>query len=220
MITAADCALLGLPSSSQRVTSRSAALVYQKEPGALNEGASDILGEAAAFYHGTENDWKIGANIYTPGTSGDALRYAYEWAEEGKQLSTSCSATHTYVAAVRSRAYFQAIKDENPFIEVVEQATPELGPLAETLDAFHRAGLRQATVTGKRAQDCEKILRGLGIDREIGQNFAVGAAYTWRKSYDWAYRPRLGGACTGEPSAATCRDSSPTTSSSWTSPRA
>jgi glutamate racemase len=34
-------------------------------------------------------------------------------------------------ATVRSRAYFQAIKDENPFIEVVEQATPELVPLVE-----------------------------------------------------------------------------------------
>jgi glutamate racemase len=35
------------------------------------------------------------------------------------------------VATVRSRAYFQAIKDENPFIEVIEHATPELVPLVE-----------------------------------------------------------------------------------------
>jgi glutamate racemase len=34
-------------------------------------------------------------------------------------------------ATVRSRAYFQAIKDENPFIEVAEQATPELVPMVE-----------------------------------------------------------------------------------------
>ncbi|HUG49260.1 MAG TPA: glutamate racemase [Candidatus Limnocylindria bacterium] len=34
-------------------------------------------------------------------------------------------------ATVRSRAYFQAIKDENPFVEVVEHATPELVPLVE-----------------------------------------------------------------------------------------
>jgi glutamate racemase len=32
---------------------------------------------------------------------------------------------------VRSRAYFQAIKDEDPFIDVVELATPELVPLVE-----------------------------------------------------------------------------------------
>lgn len=34
-------------------------------------------------------------------------------------------------ATVRSRAYFTAIKDENPFIEVYEHATPELVPLVE-----------------------------------------------------------------------------------------
>jgi glutamate racemase len=32
---------------------------------------------------------------------------------------------------VRSHAYFQAIKDENPFIEVYEHATPDLVPLVE-----------------------------------------------------------------------------------------
>lgn len=37
----------------------------------------------------------------------------------------------------------------------------------ETLHAFHGAGLLQATVTGKRAADCERILRGLGITKEI-----------------------------------------------------
>lgn len=40
------------------------------------------------------------------------------------------------------------------------------GALA-TLRAFRRAGLLQATVTGKRAADCERILRGLGIAAEI-----------------------------------------------------
>jgi HAD superfamily hydrolase (TIGR01509 family) len=36
-----------------------------------------------------------------------------------------------------------------------------------TLHAFHTAGLLQATVTGKRAADCERILRGLRIKDEI-----------------------------------------------------
>jgi glutamate racemase len=35
-------------------------------------------------------------------------------------------------ATVRSRAYFGAIKDENPFIEVYEHATPALVPLVES----------------------------------------------------------------------------------------
>lgn len=34
-------------------------------------------------------------------------------------------------ATVRSRAYFGAIKDEDPFVEVYEHATPELVPLVE-----------------------------------------------------------------------------------------
>ena len=36
-----------------------------------------------------------------------------------------------------------------------------------TLHSFHAAGLRQATVTGKRAEDCERILCGLRIKDEI-----------------------------------------------------
>jgi glutamate racemase len=34
-------------------------------------------------------------------------------------------------ATIRSHAYFQAIKDENPFVDVAEHATPELVPLVE-----------------------------------------------------------------------------------------
>jgi phosphoglycolate phosphatase-like HAD superfamily hydrolase len=37
----------------------------------------------------------------------------------------------------------------------------------ETLRAIHAAGLLQATVTGKRAADCERILRGLDIEEDI-----------------------------------------------------
>ncbi|HEY6958117.1 MAG TPA: HAD-IA family hydrolase [Candidatus Limnocylindria bacterium] len=40
-----------------------------------------------------------------------------------------------------------------------------------TLHAFHEAGLLQATVTGKRAADCERILRGLRIKDEIDAYF-------------------------------------------------
>ncbi|HVS03467.1 MAG TPA: M4 family metallopeptidase [Thermoanaerobaculia bacterium] len=60
------------------VTDYTADLVYQKEPGALNEGMSDVFAAAAeAWYRGgiDANTWKIGEDIYTPGTAGDALRY-------------------------------------------------------------------------------------------------------------------------------------------------
>jgi hypothetical protein len=44
----------------------------------------------------------------------------------------------------------------------------------------------------------------VGIDHELGANFAVGAAYTYRTATDWAYRPRMRTACNGEPTQATC----------------
>ena len=70
------------------VCSRTADLVYEKESGALNEANSDILGRAAAFWSGngspaTTTAWAIGADVYTPGTSGDALRYMYDPAKDG-----------------------------------------------------------------------------------------------------------------------------------------
>ncbi|HEY5944952.1 MAG TPA: M4 family metallopeptidase [Kofleriaceae bacterium] len=60
------------------VTERSAGLTYQVESGALNEATSDILGATCeAFKAGavSANTWKVGEDIYTPGTPGDALRY-------------------------------------------------------------------------------------------------------------------------------------------------
>lgn len=61
------------------VTERTANLTYSNESGALNEAWSDIMGAACESYTGggsvTSNTWKLGEGIYTPATSGDALRY-------------------------------------------------------------------------------------------------------------------------------------------------
>ncbi len=68
------------------VTETSANLVYQDESGALNEATSDILGSSAeAWNDGSVNSdtWKIGEDIYTPGTAGDALRYMNDPAAAG-----------------------------------------------------------------------------------------------------------------------------------------
>lgn len=70
------------------VCSRTANLDYERESGALNEATSDILGRAAAFWSGqgnpaTRTDWTLGADVYTPGKPGDALRYMYDPAEDG-----------------------------------------------------------------------------------------------------------------------------------------
>jgi Zn-dependent metalloprotease len=59
------------------VTERTAGLVYSNESGALNEASSDILGNSCeAWKDGavSSDTWKVGEDIYTPGTAGDALR--------------------------------------------------------------------------------------------------------------------------------------------------
>ncbi len=70
------------------VTERTANLVYSNESGALNEATSDILGNSCEAYTengGTPNanTWKVGEDIYTPGTSGDALRFMNDPAAAG-----------------------------------------------------------------------------------------------------------------------------------------
>ena len=64
--------------------------------------------------------------------------------------------------AVTYRTEYRAIYDE-----VAIPATRLYRGARTTLRTFHRAGLLQATVTGKRAVDAERILRGLGLAREI-----------------------------------------------------
>ena len=68
------------------VTSSTADLTYQNESGALNESMSDIFGAAIEAWDDggvNSNTWKIGEDCYTPGTSGDALRYMNNPAADG-----------------------------------------------------------------------------------------------------------------------------------------
>ncbi|MDP4116881.1 MAG: M4 family metallopeptidase, partial [Bacteroidota bacterium] len=51
------------------VTERTANLVYENQPGALNESMSDVFASCA-----DSTNWLIGEDVYTPGISGDALR--------------------------------------------------------------------------------------------------------------------------------------------------
>lgn len=63
---------------SHGVTEYTAGLVYQGESGALNEAFSDIMAAATdAWKKGSvdANTWKVGDDIWTPATPGDALRY-------------------------------------------------------------------------------------------------------------------------------------------------
>ncbi|MGE0867424.1 MAG: M4 family metallopeptidase [Kofleriaceae bacterium] len=60
------------------VVSETAELAYMGESGALNEGMADIMAAVCEAWHdgGVSADtWKVGEDIFTPATSGDALRY-------------------------------------------------------------------------------------------------------------------------------------------------
>jgi Zn-dependent metalloprotease len=57
------------------VTQFTAMLDYLNEPGAINEATSDILGESVEYFINGTADWKLGEDVYTPNTAGDALRY-------------------------------------------------------------------------------------------------------------------------------------------------
>lgn len=53
------------------VTDRTAGLVYENQPGALNESMSDVFGY---LIEGQPTDWLMGEDCYTPGIPGDAFR--------------------------------------------------------------------------------------------------------------------------------------------------
>nr|WP_308216587.1 M4 family metallopeptidase [Pseudalkalibacillus decolorationis] len=55
------------------VTDTSADLVYELQPGALNESFSDVFG-VIVDAEDSELDWLLGEDVYTPDTPGDALR--------------------------------------------------------------------------------------------------------------------------------------------------
>lgn len=67
------------------VTQSTANLTYANESGALNEAMSDIFGSATEAYVRGEssNTWKVGEDAFTPGTSGDALRYMSNPTQDG-----------------------------------------------------------------------------------------------------------------------------------------
>jgi Zn-dependent metalloprotease len=60
------------------VTEFTANLVYQNQPGALNESMSDVFGSLVKQWSlqqsASEADWLIGADVFTPSVGADALR--------------------------------------------------------------------------------------------------------------------------------------------------
>jgi Zn-dependent metalloprotease len=77
---------VGAHELTHAVTTYSANLTYSNESGALNEGTSDIMAAAVESWKRgivDANSWKVGEDIYTPNTAGDALRYMNNPTQDG-----------------------------------------------------------------------------------------------------------------------------------------
>lgn len=77
---------VGAHELTHAVTTYSANLTYSNESGALNEATSDIMAAAVeAWKDGavSSDTWKVGEDITTPGTAGDALRYMNDPVADG-----------------------------------------------------------------------------------------------------------------------------------------
>lgn len=71
------------------VTEHTAGLEYWSESGGLNEAMSDIMGNSVeAWKQGavSANTWKVGEDVWTPNTPGDALRYMNDPALDGDSI--------------------------------------------------------------------------------------------------------------------------------------
>jgi len=72
------------------VTERTSNLEYAGESGGLNEAMSDIFGNVCEWFRAgrvvNEDTWKIGEDVWTPATEGDALRYMSEPTRDGLSL--------------------------------------------------------------------------------------------------------------------------------------
>jgi phosphoglycolate phosphatase len=105
------------------------------------------------------------ANRVIEAHGGTSLAFDRVGAMTGLPLSEVFALVWPDLTPETLRGYVQEYRDI--YDREVIPATRLYRGACATLHASHAAGLRQATVTGKRAEDCERILRGLRIKDEI-----------------------------------------------------
>lgn len=94
------------------VTQYSANLTYSGESGGLNESMSDVMGAMVerSIEGETSNTWLMGEETWTPSTSGDALRYMNDPADDGYSYdyysSSMGSADVHYTSGVGNLAFY------------------------------------------------------------------------------------------------------------------
>src|SRR5204863_1323032 len=142
------------------VTERTANLTYSNESGALNEATSDILGNSCEAYTnngGTPNSntWKVGEDIYTPGTAGDALRYMNNPTQDGSSKdwypsrytgTSDNGGVHSNSGIANLAYYLMVIGGTHPRSMSTVTVTPLSATSSTSLDLAQRIWYRALTV--------------------------------------------------------------------------
>lgn len=149
------------------VTEYTANLTYANESGALNESMSDVFGVMVESYSrgGVINSdtWKIGEQAYTPGTSGDALRYMDNPHLAGNGGYTSNDDPDHYSERYTGTA-------DSGGVHINSGIPNHAFYLAVVGGTHHLSGV---TVTGIGATDAAKIwYRSLTVYMTSGTNFS------------------------------------------------
>jgi Zn-dependent metalloprotease len=155
------------------VTEKTANLTYASESGALNEGFSDVFGAMVERYSRggvTDSDtWKIGEQIYTPSTAGDALRYMANTHGNGTQ--TSGGNPDHYTERLYQGACSPSNANDSCGVHTNSGILNKAFYLSSEGGTHHLSGV---TTTGMGATDAEKIyFRGLTVYMTAGTNFAA-----------------------------------------------
>jgi bacillolysin len=142
------------------VTERTANLTYSNESGALNEATSDILGNSCEAYSkngGTPNanTWKVGEDIYTPSTAGDALRYMNNPTADGYSTdyyperltgTSDNGGVHGNSGIANLAYYLMVMGGTHPRSKTTVTVTPLSATSSTSLDMAQRIWYRALTV--------------------------------------------------------------------------
>jgi len=154
------------------VTSRTSNLTYSGESGGLNEATSDIFGSMVEYYAnnaGDPGDYLIGERIYTPATSGDALRYMYNPSLDG-------SSANCYSSTVGSLDVHYSSGVANHFYYLLAEGSGGT-PASPTCNS--------STVTGIGRAAAEKIwYRALTVYMTSSTNYAAARTATLKAATD------------------------------------
>ncbi len=149
------------------ITQYEANLTYANESGALNESMSDVFGAMVELYarggSPTSDTWKIGEQAYTPGTSGDALRYMDNPHLAGNGGYTADDDPDHYSERYTGSA-------DNGGVHINSGIANKAFHLAAAGGTHHLSGV---TVTGMGTTDAAKIwYRALSIYMTSSTNFS------------------------------------------------